>query len=496
MKPAKLIFLLTCFLVATLCSGCGNNGRKGGGGGNGGVTPDYTLRVTIDPKGAGVVLLNPSGGEYAKNTEVTLTPVAGEGYEFSGWAGPNGDDVVVKYDRWTINMNGHKQVTATFVELKEDQVAAPTASPLGGKVLVDTEITLTTSTEGATIYYTVDGTKPTTGSTAYSDTQKPVVPAGGMTLKAFAVKEGMKDSNITTFVYSTYSDQPIGQIAHQVGGVEFRMRRAPAGLTFPVGMYSDTATINYAYWIGETEVTYELWSQVYNWVTAEARGDGRYYFQNGGQSGGPYSPEPGQPVTSISWRDALVWCNALTEYYNAANGTNWACVYLDSEGQPIRDSRGDNGDVCDEATASSTAKGFRLPTSKEWELTARYIDGSDWLPWNHASGDLSGSCYPEVTTTQLGDYAWYAGNSGSKTHPVATTKRNPFGLFDMSGNVWELCFDRHWYKGEENDAIMRVIRGGCYGSQTGGYSLLVSYENHVDPFYGYSTNGFRLAKTD
>jgi formylglycine-generating enzyme required for sulfatase activity len=379
--------------------------------------------------------------------------------------------------------------------LKKNQVAAPISSPPSGKVLVGMEISLTTSTAGATIYYTVDGTEPTTESTVYSDTQKPVVPEGGMTLKAFAIKDGMLPSNIATFVYSTYDELPVEQVTHQVGGVGFRMRRAPAGLTFPFGMYSETATIDYAFLIGETEVTYELWLVVYNWATDEARGAGRYYFQRTGQAGnsGVYFEGEQDPVTSISWRDALVWCNALTEYYNAKNGTDWKCVYIDGEGKPIRDSRDTNADVCDQAAALPTADGFRLPVSKEWELAARYIDGSDWLPWNHASGDLSGTSYPpeNVTTTHIGDYVWYAENSGEQTHPVATKKSNPFGLFDMSGNVSEVCFDRHW-----NDATRRVIRGGGIWSQLGEYSLLVSFEDWIEPDVASGTYGFRLARTD
>lgn len=492
MRPLKYLFV-TAFLICTIIfSGC-----SGGNGGSGGNGVHYTLNLTVAPNGAGAVWLNPEpiGGTYKKNTEVTLTPVAEAGYEFSGWGGPNKDDVVAKYDRWIIIMNGHKQLVASFTELKQNQVAAPTASPLGGRVAAGTEITLTTTTEGATIYYTVDGTDPTRDANEYSDGNKPWVPEGGMTLKAFAAKEGMPDSNIATFVYTTLVVQPIESITHEVGGVSFSMRRAPAGLTFPISMFSDTATIDYAFWLGETEVTYELWSEVFNWATAEARVDGRYYFQNYGQPGSFYSPnpDPTQPATAISWRDAIVWCNALTEYHNAENGTDWACVYLDSEGKPIRDSRDDNAGICDQAAASPAAQGFRLPASKEWELAARYIDGTDWQPYNHAGGDLSGPCYPpeEVTTTQIGDYVWYADNSGGETHPVATKKSNPFGLFDMSGNVWEICFDRH-----PKDASMRVLRGGDIRSSPGGYALLVSYENWVEPGSGTATYGFRLARTD
>lgn len=479
-----------CLIGAAIFSGCG--GGNGGNGGNGGLTSDYNLNLTVDPEGAGDVQLKPIGGKYQKNTEVTLTLEAQEGYEFREWAGPNGDEVVPKYDRWTIKMDGHKQITATFSELKEDQVAAPTASPLGGKVTVDTEITLITTTDGAIIYFAVDGTDPTTGSAVYTDATKPVVPAGGMTLKAFAVKEGMVDSNIVTFVYSTYTEQPGEQVIHNVGGVDFRMRLAPGGLTFPSGMFDDTATIDYGFWIGETEVTYELWHEVYSWAIDDERGVDKYHIKNDGNAGSHYGGEITEPVTSISWRDAMVWCNALTEYYNQEKGTDWECVYT-YEGKIVRDSRDTNAVACDNVTAAPNAKGFRLPASVEWELAARYLNGFDWLPHNHASGDLSGACYPPegVTTTRIGDYAWYAENSGGTTHPVAEKADNPFGLYDMSGNVAEVCFDRHWA-----DQEMRVLRGGKSYSQTGGYDLLVSYENWSPPAQATSFDGFRMARTD
>ena len=487
-----LIALLIC---AIIFSGCG--GGKGGNGGNGGSTSDYTLNLAVEPKAAGAVLLEPAGGKYAKGTEVTLTPAAEGGYEFREWTGPDGDQVIAKYDRWTIKMDGHKQIVASFNKLELNQVATPTASPLGGKVTVDTEITLATTTDGAIIYYTFDGTNPTTGSVSYSDAAKPRVPAGGMTLKAFAAKEGMLDSNIVTFVYSIIIETPGEESNHNVGGVDFSMRRAPGGLTFPFGMFDGTATINDDFWIGETEVTYELWEEVYTWATAEAREADRYHFpDNTGNAGSHYLGELTEPVTKVSWRDAIVWCNALTEYYNDEKEESWDCVYT-SGGKILRDSRDENADAFDNVSVNSSAKGFRLPTSKEWELAARYINETDWLPYNHASGDLSGACYPTATTTRIGDYAWYAGNSlnddkgMNTTHPVAETRSNALGLYDMSGNVWELCFDRHW-----SDANNRVIRGGYYGANTGTHFLLVSYENQALPHQADATLGFRIVRTD
>jgi formylglycine-generating enzyme required for sulfatase activity len=282
-------------------------------------------------------------------------------------------------------------------------------------------------------------------------------------------------------------------------GVSFDMAYVPGGLTFPIGTNDyGNATVDNAYWIADTEVTYELWHALYTWAT----GNG-YTFANDGREGddGTDGAAPTgadqEPVTYISWRDSMVWCNALTEWYNAEKGTSYECVYTYS-GSIIRDSTNSN---CDDADESSTAKGFRLLSSNEYECAARYRDGTLWTYGDHASGDDSGACYDDGTilgglgmSTVFGDYAWYDGNSGS-THVVGTAgngggaartgNNNALGLYDMSGNVREWCFTE--------DGSDRIHRGGSWYDIA--FSLQVGYWNSFDPDFAYSDLGFRVCRT-
>ncbi|MGE5604628.1 MAG: formylglycine-generating enzyme family protein [Bacteroidota bacterium] len=292
---------------------------------------------------------------------------------------------------------------------------------------------------------------------------------------------------------------PIGYTPGQssvctVGGVSFTMRYAPTG-----SFTSDDNTISgdpnlpgpinvaNAYWIAETEVTYKLWTAVYTWATDAARGAYQYYFQNAGKMGDDSGTGTDQhPATSVNWRDAMVWCNALTEYYNAQNGTSLACVYVDNTNAIIRDSRDSNAAVCDNATADSTAKGFRLPTSDEWELAARYKDGSTWTAGNYASG--AAAAYTDAVATAA--VAWYHENSASSTHPVGEKSANALNLRDMSGNVREWCFDRYpvIFGGS-----CRILRGGDW-SVDADY-LQVGYVDYGNPGDVNVVIGFRPVRT-
>ena len=149
--------------------------------------------------------------------------------------------------------------------------------------------------------------------------------------------------------------------------------------------------------------------------------------------------------------------------------------------------------------------GLRLPAEAEWECGAR---GPEWNPNRYdvfSFGD-------ELAVTNLNtcdlrplfdQHMWYCGNSQKMTHPVASKLPNPYGLYDMHGNVWEWCQDR-WHDNfndaptdgsvwETGDSTSKVYRGGSW--QNYAKSSRTSYRTKSIPGHGYSYLGLRLAKS-
>lgn len=200
-----------------------------------------------------------------------------------------------------------------------------------------------------------------------------------------------------------------------------------------------------SYYIAEYETAYGLWYEVKSW--AETNG---YIFANSGREGSDATPDgtipsadKDEPVTDVNWRDCIVWLNALSEkegltpvYY-----TDSACLV------PLKESTNTNRylwsdlpwGIEDNPYVKWSANGYRLPTEAEWEYSARYIDGVKFSEWDRASGDTA----VVKTVDTVSAVAWCKENSLGKTQNVGTKTPNALGLYDMSGNVFELCWD--WY---------------------------------------------------
>ena len=140
-----------------------------------------------------------------------------------------------------------------------------------------------------------------------------------------------------------------------------------------------------------------------------------------------------------------------------------------------------------------TNNGLRLPTEAEWEYAYR---AGTTTAFHGMPGYLNGT----NDDNQLGTIAWFSSNSGNQTRPVAGKAANGFGLYDMSGNVWEWCQD--WYgtyaSGAQTNPTgpgggsYRVLRGGSWDTYS---SLCRASYRFNSPDYRYSSFGFRVART-
>ncbi|MDR1507028.1 MAG: formylglycine-generating enzyme family protein [Treponema sp.] len=206
-----------------------------------------------------------------------------------------------------------------------------------------------------------------------------------------------------------------------------------------------------SFFVSETEVTQELYQAVMKENPSQFKGND-------------------YPVENISWFDAVKFCNALSE----ESGLPPAYVI--------------NGDS---VTWNRESAGYRLPTEAEWEYAAR--GGQNGFLGELGKAGYAGSLVP-------GDVAWYSANSGRRTQPVKKKLPNELGIYDMSGNVLEWCWD--WFDDYPSGPVYdpdgaaagrhKVFRGGAFVNMVN--QIRISFRVGNPPSTKANSVGFRLAR--